>query len=355
MGLVFAGKICQCRFRRLFPFRIFGRPGRVPGCPEPCQSGRIVYRKRSLGAGHNAEVLAVILAPPHGLGHGVDVVGNLGDEDHVGPAGQPGAQAQPAGIVAHDFHHDDAVVAVGCGMQPVDGAGGHGQRGIEAKGDVGGCHVVVDGLGQGNDVHAQPGEAEGVFLGAATTDADQGLQIVAVVVVEHHPGHVLQLPAHGHLVGFVAACAQDGAALGENAGENVALQGNGAVLHETSEAVAKADDVHAAACAVFADGPNGGVETRAVATSCQNSNTGCHIASLSAGAVCGAGPVPALQESKVSGFWWNIKYNYAAMRSTSTRACRAVFRQGRNRSHRQKRGSSRSTDQTRFVEQGNCP
>ena len=57
------------------------------------------------------------------LGHGLEVVRDLGDQDDVRPARQPGAERQPAGVVAHDLDDDDPVVAVGRGVQPVDRLG----------------------------------------------------------------------------------------------------------------------------------------------------------------------------------------------------------------------------------------
>lgn len=90
-------------------------------------------------------------------------------------------------------------------MEPVNGIGGYGQGCIKTKGDIGHGHVVINGFRQSDDVHAQLGEAIGVFLGAAPTYAYQGLQVMAAVIVDHHLGHVLYLVAHRHLMRLVAA------------------------------------------------------------------------------------------------------------------------------------------------------
>ena len=238
----------------------------------------VLLRQRPFRNRDNAEILAPMAASADGFGHLIDVVGDFRNEDDVGAAGHARAQPQPAGVVAHDFDHDDPVVTVGRGMEAVDGVGGDGQGGVEAKGDVGHGHVVVDGLGQGEHVHPGLGQTVGVFLGAAAADADQGFQVVAMVVVEHHFGHVLDLGAHRHFMGFVAAGAEDGAAQGEDAGKNLALQVHGAVFHQTAEAVAKADGLHVVGVqGAFADGPDGRVQAGAVAARRQHANAFSHV------------------------------------------------------------------------------
>ena len=123
------------------------------------------------------------------------VVGDFGDENDVGAAGDARAQGQPAGAVAHDLDDDDAMVAGGRGMEPVDGLGGDAQRRVEAKGDIGPRDVVVDGFGQGDDV--QPGlfQPQGVLLRAAAADADRASRWWRLVRIEDRAGHVADLAA----------------------------------------------------------------------------------------------------------------------------------------------------------------
>ena len=59
------------------------------------------------------------------IGDPFELVGNLGNQDHVGPAGDSGPQGQPAGPVAHHLDHDNPVVAGGRRMEAVDGFGGN--------------------------------------------------------------------------------------------------------------------------------------------------------------------------------------------------------------------------------------
>ena len=154
------------------------------------------------------------------------------------------------------------------------------QGGVEAEGDVGHGDVVVDGLGQGDDVHARLGQPIGVFLGAAAAEADQGVEVMALIVVDDHLGHVQHLAADRHLVRLVAAGAEDGAAQGEDARQHFALEQNGAVLHQAAKAVAEADDLHVVGVeGALADGADGRIEAGAVAARGQHTDTFPHLLS----------------------------------------------------------------------------
>lgn len=177
----------------------------------------------------------------------------------------PCAEGEPAGVVAHDFR-DDAVVAVRSAVESVDRLGGDAECGVEADGRIGEGDVVVDRLGERDDAQAFFDEAEGVFVGAAAADADEGIEFVFAIVGRDDVGHVALLALDRHAVGLVAAGAEDGAADGEDAGEGGFVEGDEAVFGEAEVAVAEADDVPSEiADGGFADGADGGVETGAVA------------------------------------------------------------------------------------------
>jgi len=156
-----------------------------------------------------------------------------------------------------------------CAVQAVDGIGGDPQRGIETESDIGPEYIVVDRLGQGNDVEAFLLQLQRVLLRAATAKTDQRIQVVGMVVLDDDVGHVLGLPAHFHLVRLVATGAEDGAADCEDAGQGTAFQSHGAILHQPAETVSEAGHLHAV---LFqrrpGDAANRGVETGAV-TACR--------------------------------------------------------------------------------------
>jgi hypothetical protein len=106
------------------------------------------------------------------------------------------------------------------------------------------------------------GQPEGVFLGAAAADADQCLKVVAIIIVDHHLGHVLDLGAHRHFVRLVAAGAEDGSAQGEDARQHFPLKQNRPVFHEAAKTVAETDHLHIiGAGGTLADGPNGRIQS----------------------------------------------------------------------------------------------
>src|SRR3569833_3144476 len=57
----------------------------------------------------------------------------LGDENDVGAACNSGRVGNPAGVAAHHFANDDAIVRVGGGVEAVDGFGGDHDRGVDTE------------------------------------------------------------------------------------------------------------------------------------------------------------------------------------------------------------------------------
>jgi len=230
------------------------------------QGAGVVPAHGAFGHGDDAEIVAAAAAAFDGGGDVFHVVGNFWNENDVRPARNARSEREPAGAVPHDFGDDDAVVAVRGAVQPVNGLGGNVQRGGKAKSGVGHGHVVVDRLGQGDDVEAGLMQAQGVFLRAAAAEADEAIEAPLLVVVHDDTGHVLRAAIDDHAVGLVTAGAEDGAADGKDAGERVLVELDAAVVHEAAKAVAEADEFHAViADGGFADTADGGVKAGAVA------------------------------------------------------------------------------------------
>src|SRR5699024_831656 len=120
----------------------------------------------ALGHRDDGEVGAVLGAALDSGADAVDVVGQLGQQDDVRAARNAGIQGQPAGLVAHDLDAHDPAVAAGGGVDAVDDLGRDLDGGVETKGDVGAVDVVVDGLGQADDVQPLPGQQVGGLVGA---------------------------------------------------------------------------------------------------------------------------------------------------------------------------------------------
>ncbi len=75
-------------------------------------------------------------------------------------------------MTSHHLEHHAAFVRVARGPQPVDRLGGDVDRGVEAERVVGGVDVVVDRLGDADDVDAVGVETFGRRCGALTADGD---------------------------------------------------------------------------------------------------------------------------------------------------------------------------------------
>ena len=102
---------------------------------------------------------------------------DLRDQDHVGSAGNPRVQSDPARIAAHDLQHHDAVVAFRRGVQAVQGIGGAGHRRVEAEGHHGPFEIVVDGLGHAHQGHASLEQLLADAQRSVAANADQAADV----------------------------------------------------------------------------------------------------------------------------------------------------------------------------------
>ncbi len=247
------------------------------------EDGGVTPGHGAFGNGDNAEALAVAHALADGVGHGINVVGNFWNENHISAAGNPRTKRKPTGAVAHDFNDHNAVMAMGGAMEAVHGLGGDAQRRVVAEGHVGHGHVIIDGLGKGDDVETRFLEFQGGLLRAAAAEANENVQVVLFVILDDDVGGVDELPANGHAFGPVAAGAEDGAADGQDAGEGVGIKGHRAVFHDAAEAITKANDLHAEeAVGCLAKAADGSVEAGAVAAGGENADVFFHNAKVRA-------------------------------------------------------------------------
>ena len=220
----------------------------------------------ALGDRDDAEVRALARPALDGPRDDLDVVRDLRDEHDVGAAGDARPEREPAGLVTHDLGDDDPMVAVRRAVQPVDRLGRDLERGREADRRVGLGDVVVDGLGQRDDVESGLDEAKRVLLRAAATDAQEGVEVVPLVGPDDLVGHVDDATVDPHPVRLVATRPEDRAADGQDAGERRRIEPHPPVLGQAAEAVAETDDAHPVlADRRLAEAADGGVEAGAVA------------------------------------------------------------------------------------------
>ena len=142
-------------------------------------------RHRALGHHHDREVAPTRVATTQRPAHLADVERALGDQDHVGPSRHSGVQGDPARAATHHLGDQDAMVALGGGVQAVDRLGGDLQRGVEAERHVGGAQVVVDRLGHPQDRQAVLVQAVGGAQRVLAADRDQPVEPQALERVAH--------------------------------------------------------------------------------------------------------------------------------------------------------------------------
>ena len=204
----------------------------------------------------------------------------FGDQDDVGAAGNAGIQRQPAGLVAHDLDAHHAAVAAGGGVDAVDDLGGDVHRGVETKGHVGAVNVVVDGLGQADDVQPLLAEQVGGLVGAVAAQAEQAVQLGLLVGLFHGLDLVdVVLLNDAHLFERGALGAQDGAAHRQNAGKLAGVHLAVVAVDQAVVAVEYTDDLHLVAHALvqrLGCAADGGVQAGAVAAGSQDADTFFH-------------------------------------------------------------------------------
>ena len=112
-----------------------------------------------------------------GLDDVIHVVGDLGDQDDVRTACDAGVQRDPANLVAHDLDDKHAAVARRSGVDVVDALGGDVDGARKAKRQLGTPGVVIDGLGQGDNVEALFAQAVGGLGGAVAAQHKQAVEL----------------------------------------------------------------------------------------------------------------------------------------------------------------------------------
>src|SRR5437773_1210689 len=75
------------------------------------------------GHHNDAEAASAFFPLADAFAHALDVVRNFGNQDDIAPAGHAGMQRDPAGVAAHHFANEYAMMRFGGGMKAVDGIG----------------------------------------------------------------------------------------------------------------------------------------------------------------------------------------------------------------------------------------
>ena len=79
-------------------------------------------------------------------------------------------------MAAHHFHHDDAVVALGGGVQAIECFRGGADGGVEPERQLGAEDIVVDGLGHADHGQSLERQVVGNLETAIAPDGDQRIE-----------------------------------------------------------------------------------------------------------------------------------------------------------------------------------
>ena len=160
------------------------------------------------------------------------------------------------------------MVGVGGGVQPIDRLRGDLEGRRETEGVIGADNVVVNGLGQVQDVEPGLGKLVSILGSTTATQGDQRVESELLVVLDDGGDHVLFLTINDHAIDLVTAGSENGSADRQDAGEGARIQGDRPILGQPEEAVLNTDQLHVVlpnGC--LAKSTDRGIETWAVTTS----------------------------------------------------------------------------------------
>src|SRR5919107_3176339 len=197
-------------------------------------------RVRVLRGDDYGEGAPLPLAPSQQLAHAREAEGVLGDEYHVGPAGQAAVGRDPACVPAHDLYDHHAVVRLGRRVQAVYGLHDGVDGRVEAEGEVGPVEVVVNRLRDADEVQSVlvPHVARCAQRPLAAAD-DERVEPDALPRFEYAPGEVRAV------VRVYAGGAEDGSPARENPSDGEPVERPPVVLYEPAPAVLDAENLRA--------------------------------------------------------------------------------------------------------------
>ena len=243
--------------------------------------GRLLAADRALRDRDDREALAVLRTLFDGLRDLFRGVRDLRDDDDVRARGDARVQRQPAGLVAHDLDDEHARVGKGGRMDGVDDLRGNVHRRLEAEGQLRPPQVVVDGLGQRDDVHAVLAQQVRSLVRTVAAENDQAVKSGLFHRFQHFIQLCLLAVLLGalHLLERLTRGAEDGAAERQNVRKVVRLHLMVVSLDQAAVAVADTVQRHAFAHLVIqclCDTPERRVQSLTVAAARKHSDFHIH-------------------------------------------------------------------------------
>ena len=229
-----------------------------------------VSRLRALRDHDDAEVRTPGVARRDPFGHPLDVVRELGQEDHIGAPADAGVQRDPASVASHHLDDHDSPVRLGRRVQAIDRVGRERDGGIESEAVRRADDVVVDGLRHADDWNAEKAEPVREAQGTVPADHHEAPQAHVVEHLDDAVGVRLfdalggRDPSDEGITRVDGT--QDGAAPAQDAGDVPGVQDAASIeLEQTVKAVFHPEDVDVGIAARLDDGTDDRVQARGVA------------------------------------------------------------------------------------------
>src|SRR5271163_2766640 len=209
---------------------------------------------------HDGEVLAGFFALGDVTADVFDGERDLRDEDDVSAAGDSGLESDPAAVAAHHLNHHHTMVRLCGGVNLVESVGDGVQRGVKSESNLGRGKIVIDGLGNADDLQSLLKKVVADLLRTVAADGDDGVDAQLGGIGDDLAGNVARhfLAVLDSLVmKRIAAVggAEDGAAAGQNSAHFLEREFEGFFgTDQAVEAIGDADDLPS----VLDDGSLGG-------------------------------------------------------------------------------------------------
>ena len=152
-------------------------------------------------------------------------------------------QREPARIAPHELDEEYAAVRRGGGVDVINDVCRDINGALEAEGRVRAPNVVIDGLGQGHDVHACVHQELCAFLRAVAAHDDEAVEIELIVGVLHRGDEAVSVLVNDVLSRDIALArgAEYRAALSEDAGKVLRLHEFIVAFYEAAISVVHAE------------------------------------------------------------------------------------------------------------------
>jgi hypothetical protein len=171
-------------------------------------------------------------------------------------------------------------MALGRGMQAVDGLHGDVHRGVEAESEVRGPQVVVDGLRHADDLAAClvqfARDAEGVLA----ADRDQRVDAQALEVLQNALDPGLAVGGGGLVRGVGPRRSENRSPAGQDAPDRGNVEHHGVALKRAAPAVPETEELHLVFLRASPhDRPDHGVQAGTIAATGENSDSHAYFLS----------------------------------------------------------------------------